>query len=339
MGLVLVACLWDWGAVLPRMWPAARWVLLVVALIALNLASAVSPPSFNLYELTWSNRLPRPPRGFSILFVGDFRPSPPLPPQPIEPPPGTHLELNYTSLFDDIPRVLNLSIDGTLVQRCAMEVNLAGMKRLPEVIFQGFPIGEATIDFRADGSVAGYAGRPGIKPSFKHACSGRHRFRFWKMRWPRHRCSAVKLTLLFLIVTVRRLNPRQIRTLVIVVTLSGINLAGAFAYFAREKAASLELNKGRRPRIGTLLLGWQQALLRRRSIRGKNGVSQETDADRAAEPAAVVPANLVADHDQRGHHAPGPRHPVAASPASIDRGGECHRFRSGSISRLSATHR
>jgi hypothetical protein len=91
VGLVLLVCMWGRGAVLPRLWPAARWVLLVVALIALNLVSAVSPPSFNLYELTWSNRLPRPPRGFSILFVGNFRPSPPLPPQPIEPRPGTHL--------------------------------------------------------------------------------------------------------------------------------------------------------------------------------------------------------------------------------------------------------
>jgi hypothetical protein len=241
VGLVLLACLLEWGAVLPRLWPVARWVLLVVALIALNLVSAVSPPSFNLYELTWSNRLPRPPRGFSILFVGDFRPSPPLPPQPIEPFPGTHLELNYKSLFADVPRVLNLSIDGTLVQRCAMEVDLAGMKRLPEVIFQGFPIGEATIDFRADGNVVSYRGRPGIKLSQPRVLRPPS-FSFLEMRWPV--IASASLTLLVLVVTVRRLSPRQIRTLVIVVTLSGIDLAGAFAYFAREQPRLLSSTWG-----------------------------------------------------------------------------------------------
>ena len=178
---------------------------------------------------------------FSILFLGDFRPSPPFPPQAIEPPSGTQLALNYKSLFDDIPRVLNLSIDGALVQRCAMEVNLAAMKRLPEVIFQGFPIGEPTIDFRADGNVVGYTGRPGIKLSQPRVLRPPS-FSFLEMRWPV--IASASLTLLFLVVTVRRLNPRQIRTLVIVVTLSGINLAGAFAYFAREQPRLLSSTWG-----------------------------------------------------------------------------------------------
>jgi hypothetical protein len=67
-------------------------------------------------------------------------------------------------------------------------------------------------------------------------------FSFLEMRWPV--IASASLTLLFLVVTVRRLNPRHIRTLVIVVTLSGINLAGAFAYFAREQPRLLSSTWG-----------------------------------------------------------------------------------------------
>ena len=152
-------CLWDWGERWHRMWLLARWVIVVIALIAVNLVSAVAPPPLNLYETQLVRSLASATAWFQHTVRGRFPPSPPLPPQPIEPPPGTHLELGYSDLFDGIPRVLNLSIDGTLVQRCAMEMDWR--KRLPEVLFQDIPIGEATIDFRADGSIVSYTGRPG----------------------------------------------------------------------------------------------------------------------------------------------------------------------------------
>ena len=118
---------------MPRVWPVVRWVLLVIGLVALNLAGAAFPPAFNVYERTWSNSSPRPPRGFGIRFVGDFSPNPSLTARPIEPPPGTRLELDYCDLFEGLPRVLNLSVDGTLVQRSPMEVALprrTGCQRL-----------------------------------------------------------------------------------------------------------------------------------------------------------------------------------------------------------------
>ncbi len=161
VGLILMAVLWDWVPVMPRVWPVVRWVLLVIGLVALNLAGAAFPPAFNVYERTWSNSSPRPPRGFGIRFVGDFSPNPSLTARPIEPPPGTRLELDYCDLFEGLPRVLNLSVDGTLVQRSPMEVALPPPNRLPEVIFQDDPIGEATIEFGEDGRVVGYVGRPG----------------------------------------------------------------------------------------------------------------------------------------------------------------------------------
>ena len=237
--VVFTVCLWDWGERWHRMRLLARWVIIVTALIALNLVGAVAPPPLNLYEIDWTDRLPRPPRGFGILFAGDFRPSPPLPPQPIEPSPGTHLDLNYSDLFDGIPRVLNLSIDGTLVQRCAMEMD--GRMRLPEVLFQDTPIGEATIDFRADGSVAGNAGRPGKLLSQARVLR-LPSVSFLELHWPV--IASASLTIVFLVLTVRHLPPRQIRTLLIVVALAGINLAGVFASPGMEQPRLLSATWG-----------------------------------------------------------------------------------------------
>ena len=281
----------------------------------MNLACAVIPPSYDLYEVDRTHSTSwRPRRGYSIQFVGDFSPLPPLPPQPIESPPGTHLDLNYSELFGGLPRVLNLGIDGTLVQRCAMEVNIAEANRLPEVLFQDFPIGEATIDFRADGSVVGYAGRPGRNLSEPRVLRPPS-YSFLEMRWPIHR-QRQSLTLVFLVLTVRRLNPRQIRMLFIVVTLSSINLAGAFACQGMEQPRLLSSTWGH---VGAGEEYYSDGSRHITEMGARDSLAR--DSDQAAEPAANVPANLVADHDQHRHHAPGPRHFGAACPAAIDRGG------------------
>ena len=253
--LVLTVCLRDSGALPesvpadvgwrgrslpPHLWFAARWVMVAIALIGLNLASALYQPTFDLYKQDPEHpangshaALPGTVSGkvhlYVLQFVGDFgtgvQSADTLP----EPPPYVDLQLGYHDLFTAIPRVLNLAIDGTTVERCAMEVDGMAQKRLPEVLFQDSPMGEATIDFKPDGSIIGYEGRPGrimSRPRVLRPPS----FSFLEMRWPMIACAST--TVLVLAVTLRHLNRRQIRRLVLIVALAAINLAGVFVSYA-----------------------------------------------------------------------------------------------------------
>ena len=138
-------------------------------------------------------------------------------------------EVNCRDLFVGTPSVLNIERDGFLIERLAMEFEDPDPRDgnqtvLPEVIFQESSEGEATIDFRADGSVVGFAGRPGkelsppriIRPST---------FSFLEMHWPLIASAAT--TVLVLVMAFRRLSPRQVRTLGLILVLVGINTASA----------------------------------------------------------------------------------------------------------------
>ena len=264
--VILILYSWNWGALPggapPRsgvglrflvalLWIGTRWTVLAIALVALNVACAVYQPLFDLYEpkatsgpdTETADPASQRPRLFELWISGECtararRSAAARVPawvylRSVAPPaPGwVDLQVDCHDLFDGIPRVLNVAIDGTLVERCAMEVEGRTQKRLPEVIFQDSPIGEGTIDFIADGSIVGFQGRPGkmlSRPRLLRPPS----FSFLEWRWPL--IGSASITLLVLFITLRRLSRRQLGGLVIASALAGINIAGALACLPRE---------------------------------------------------------------------------------------------------------
>jgi hypothetical protein len=141
------------------------------------------------------------------------------------------LRMDYHDLFIGRPKVLNVEVDGILVERCPMEtggrdVHHEDETHLPPAIFQDSPDGEATLDFRSDGGIDAYAGRPGKRltpprpirtPTFSPL----------EMQGPLF--ASVAITALVLVAVFRRLGPRQRRVLCLVLALAGLNVAAALA--------------------------------------------------------------------------------------------------------------
>ena len=192
------------------LWLAARWmVVIIVAPIALNLAAAVSRPT---------------PDGYKVqLAMTGLLPSPHAP---------DHV-LDYRDLFAGTPRLLNVGIDGGIVHRLRMDVPgedvlrvigghpapmAASHEETPRVPARGedamvafaevqrssdagSAIGEATIDYRSDGGIVAYAGRPGkmlSHPRWLRPPS----FSFLEMRWPV--VASASITVLVLVLLWRR---------------------------------------------------------------------------------------------------------------------------------------
>jgi hypothetical protein len=78
------------------------------------------------------------------------------------PPDRSELPLNYRDLFGGTPRTLIVTMDGSIVQRRPVDG--------PDVVSPPDDgdedrVSEGTIDYRMDGSIVAYAGRPGQMPS------------------------------------------------------------------------------------------------------------------------------------------------------------------------------
>lgn len=234
----------ELNSLLPPMGFSARWMMIVTALITLNLACASYRPTFDLYmhdsrhppgdlHARWQGTINGVGHGYVLQFVGSSETNPPK----YTVQPGRFARvcnwLNFRDLFSDIPRVLNVQIDGSTVERCAVETEGSKQKRLPAVIFQESPVGEATIDFRADGGIVGYAGRPGqmlSRPLFVRSPS----FSFLEMHWPL--IASVTITSVILAVALRRVSLPQIRAICLALTLAGTNMiAFSVSYRTREQ--------------------------------------------------------------------------------------------------------
>ncbi|MGP0064669.1 MAG: hypothetical protein ACLQGP_13860 [Isosphaeraceae bacterium] len=229
---------------------AARWGLLITSLIALNLAGAVHRPGFNLYdhdaahppspahhaELARSRSSPwreayRPCHQYALKFVGDFDPARSGRAIGFGDDATTDCQrIEYRDLFVGTPKVLNIEVDGLLVERCPMETggrnpDHEDEARLPDAIFQDSPNGEASIDFQSDGGIRAYAGRAG-KMLTRPRPIRSPTFSSLEMHGPL--VASVAITGLVLVIVFRRLGPRERRVLCIVMALAGLNAAAAF---------------------------------------------------------------------------------------------------------------
>lgn len=233
---------------------AARWVLLIVSLIALNVAGAVHRPGFDLYEhdaahppspahqeglagtrsSSWRQTYSSHHR-YTLKFVGDFDPARRSSKASVvdDDPTADCFRMEYHDLFVGPPKVLNIEVDGVFIERCQMETggilpSHEDETRLPDAIFQDSPDGEATIDFRSDGGILAHAGRPGkrlTQPRFIRTPT----FSFLEMHGLA--LASVAITALVLVAVFRRLGPRQRRVLAIALALVGLNAAAAFASY------------------------------------------------------------------------------------------------------------
>jgi hypothetical protein len=78
------------------------------------------------------------------------------------PPDRSELPLNYRNLFGGTPRTLIVTIDGSIAQRCPVDGTDVVS---PPDDGDADRVNEGTIDYRMDGSIVAYAGRPGQVPS------------------------------------------------------------------------------------------------------------------------------------------------------------------------------
>lgn len=230
---------------------AARWALLIVSLVALDIAGAVHRPGFNLYEHDAAHP-PSPAHGkrgagagrggplakysphhqYTLKFVGEFDPARQSSRAALidDDPTTDCLRMEYNDLFVEPPKVLNVEVDGILVERCPMETGgpqplHEDETRLPDAIFQDSPDGEATIDFRSDGSILASAGRAGKRLTPPHLIRT-PTFSPLQMHGPLF--ASVAITGLVLVAVCRRLGPRQRRVFGIVLALVGLNAVAAF---------------------------------------------------------------------------------------------------------------
>ncbi|WP_165220165.1 hypothetical protein [Aquisphaera insulae] len=212
--------------------------MLAITLIASNVASAAYQPLYDLYEPRAADRpalapadlAAQRPHRFILRITGDH-----VPGLTVEAEARmralTDLQVDYHDLFDGDPRVLNIAVDGTLVERCAMEVEGYAQRTLPEVIFQESTIGESTIDFKPDGSIIGSVGRPGKTLSQLRQLRPPS-FSFLEWRLPLIGSAGISALALFL--TLRRLSRGQLRRLIVAVALVAINIPLVLACLPAE---------------------------------------------------------------------------------------------------------
>ncbi|QEH32708.1 hypothetical protein OJF2_11870 [Aquisphaera giovannonii] len=235
-------------ALAARIWLGVRWIVLAVALIVSNVAASRYQPIYDLYETGPPDRAAgdladwavQRPHKFVLKLADNSRPEYRRQVALVGAA-DVGLAVDLQDLFHATPRVLNLAVDGTMVERCALDSEGAAQTRLPAVLFFSSLTNEVTIDFKADGAIVGSMGMPGEEGSSRRVIRP-PTFSFLERRWPL--IGSVSMSVVALSLTLRRLSRRKLSMLSIALILAVVNVPAAMACLPHDSPRLLSQTWG-----------------------------------------------------------------------------------------------